>query len=1138
MKLVNISSNKNTINLFIRDERGNLSIQPYNDYFPYFYEPSENGTFRSFTGVKLEKIVCKKPGELNRRRTDNSWESDVLLTKRFLIEKVPIIEKTNIKYFFIDIEVLTTKGLPNYQNPENIVVCIGLYNSFTKNIHTWFINDYEGNIDQQEKLLLNNFIQYMQQEKPDLLIGWNIKNFDYPYLYNRIKKLYNSNFAELISPIKQSCYAGKKEAEENIWNPAGISIVDYLGLYKKFTLNRKQSYALEDVAQLELKKLPRIKVDFSVLNDDVQNKNYEDIVYMVELEEQKKLIPYYDEIRRLSKCLWEDLLMNSKVVDQLALQEAKNQNVVLPREKYKEDYEENDDEKKFEGAYRRCETGLFKNLYEVDLSSAYPAAIIEFCLDIANIRETSNANTLLIPITDRETCEIKETVIFEQNKTAILPSIAKKALVLKDKLKKELKSLNPELQEYKDLEVKYSSIKGIVNSIFGVNALKSFRLFDIRVASAITSLIRDLLHYVELKAKELGIDTIYTDTDSVAEDSPIMIKQNNIVSIVPIEDISQAPLNSSKILHDIYKKNIEIWTDLGWSRIKYIYKHKTKKQMFRILTRKGYIEVSEDHSLVINNISIKPSQLKIGDYIELILTKLPEENLIDSDLAWLLGFWLAEGSVGIYTYNNRKKHCWTLSQNKKKPLLKAQRILLKYGFQTNLLNTMNSSNCYKLVAVNNPKAICELFLHWCITKTGNKKIPNLILNSKKNSKKRFLSGYLLGDGSVGKKDKIISFCSIDKSLFSGICQIIQDLGFEYSLSIRNDKPNVLTARIIRNDKDLRIRKSNEIIKIEKFLLHDYIYDIETENHHFCGGIGNINLHNSMLYKSDKNQIELLNQLIQQWAKEKYNKDSIGIVFDNKGVIDKIFILAMCHYKALKGKEEVVRGIESRKKDSSDYIKYFQPELIDKVMNEEPKEKIVEWIKSEIEKFNNLSPLEIAFPAKLAHEIEDYKTTSVRKSKDSEGKIIKKTFKKEVPIHVRAYRNAKELGLTKEVADNFLWLYLKSEDKLKNAMAFDSDNLHLVKKEDIDYPKMLGRNILNKVKNIFIALKWENPFIDKKIKTRKTIAEMVESIAEMVESAETTKFGVNLRQKQPKIGVKTEISDKETLEALFKGGLLK
>jgi DNA polymerase elongation subunit (family B) len=520
--LQNIASIGKEIFLFCRQRDGKLTIQKDLSFCHYFYEPTSQGIFQTIDGKKVSKIFCREPSQIKNKKTEFSYEADLSFSKRYMIDKIGEILPSPTKYLFIDIEILT-KELPSYSNPNKPITCISVYNSLSKTIQQWFVWDYYNSlneqlpIEEQEDLLLKDFVKYIKNEQPDLLLGWNFCNFDYPYLAARIKRLWDLDFAELISPINKTRY-GRKIDE--IPYPAGISILDYLDLFKKI-YRGEVSYALDSIAMKYLNVESVGKVDFNQISEEVKNKNFIDIQRLVGIEDKLGIINYYDEIRRMGKCLWEDLTWNSKVLDMMLLSEAKNKGIILPSKHYASEEIVYDDVE-FEGAYRRAELGRFENLYKLDLSSAYSMAIIDFCLDIANL--TQNKNELKIDITDRETNEVKYSTYFKQNSNALLPNLARKLIIKKDYLKKQLKSLDPESVEGKDLQIKYDAVKALVNSLFGVTALKVFRLYKVEIASAITSIVRNLLHYVEIKLQEQGMKVIYLDTDSVfiqAKNNPL-----------------------------------------------------------------------------------------------------------------------------------------------------------------------------------------------------------------------------------------------------------------------------------------------------------------------------------------------------------------------------------------------------------------------------------------------------------------------------------------------------------------------------------------------------------------------------------------------------------------------------------------
>ena len=497
MKLINIYNNRRTVYLFTRDNSGQQYIQKVQDFYPYYWENHSEGTIKSYTGVPVKKIIVSEPAEVAKRRSEKAWEADVLFVRRYMIDKIDKIEKCPVKWAMMDIEVLANE-LPDVTIAKYKISCITIYNNFTKLYTTFYLEDYD-----TEYEMIEDFINYLQKEKFDIIAGWNMEKFDFPYLCNRIP-----DFASKISPINKTRYS------QEIEYPAGISIIDYYSWFKKITLNREKSYKLNDIAQKYLKDASKQEIDFSKLSKELKQKNRLDVEQLVRLEEKFQLIPYFDEIRRLSKVEWEDLLWSSRMLDQLLLQEAKNQKIVLPMKPSDLRGTLNEKEE-YEGAYREIfKTGRFENVGKYDLSGAYPTMMIDFCLDSSNIHNQKEKDCIEV-----------DDCFFKQNEKAILPLVVNKMMVLKNELKEKLSSLDPSTIEYKDLNLKYKGTKSLVNSAYGVFGNRFFRLYDKRVASATTFLVRSLMKYIISKLKEKGYEVIYADTDSV------MIDNNN-------EDIS------------------------------------------------------------------------------------------------------------------------------------------------------------------------------------------------------------------------------------------------------------------------------------------------------------------------------------------------------------------------------------------------------------------------------------------------------------------------------------------------------------------------------------------------------------------------------------------------------------------------
>lgn len=544
MNLVNISNQGRNINLFLRDENNRLMLKKDDSFYPSYYQINSKGEYNGYDGCKLSKHIVQHPKDIKNYVNQDTYLSDINYCKQYIIERIEKINCQNYIYGFIDIECYINKDIeldPN--NPVFPISCITLYHSKTKEYKTWFILDYDSkNLKKAEISLLYEFVCYLKKYPIDLLLGWNIDGFDYPYIYKRLELLpqdyffekqnkYN-NFASLISPIQQVRY---KSNDYNLFYPAGISIVDYMGLYAK-VYPKTPSLALHYVLEEQFGKGKENKdVDFTELTEQIKSRNLEDVVMMNKLEEKTKLLSYYNTLRNLTLCLWEDLPMkitykegkqqkisnNSRLVDMIALKEAYKQNIILPNAPEIKSFTEEEKEQ-IKGAYRESFIkGLLKNIGKYDLSSAYPNMIVNFCLDTSNIVEDIDNYNESYPLININ------GIFFKQNEEALIPKMVKKLMKTKDELKEYISKLDINSQEYEQKKLEYSALKSLVNSQYGVLCSNFYRLYNPKVGSSITFLARDLLHYILEELKKLNYEVIYLDTDSC-----FLNISNNIVDIM------------------------------------------------------------------------------------------------------------------------------------------------------------------------------------------------------------------------------------------------------------------------------------------------------------------------------------------------------------------------------------------------------------------------------------------------------------------------------------------------------------------------------------------------------------------------------------------------------------------------------
>lgn len=148
---------------------------------------------------------------------------------------------------------------------------------------------------------------------------------------------------------------------------------------------------------------------------------------------------------------------------------------------------------------------------------------------------------------------------------------------------------------------------------------------------------------------------------------------------------------------------------------------------------------------------------------------------------------------------------------------------------------------YILIAKGNRKTISVKYRSMFYNSLREKKIPLEILNNTTQVQKSFLDGFYAGDGNKGYRTTD-QFDGEYKSQIAGLFQLLQNCGYTPSLNCNNKKLNVYTILQSKsyNRPEYTVKK---IINVSEKYKDTYVYDFETENHHFHGSIGNIIVHN-------------------------------------------------------------------------------------------------------------------------------------------------------------------------------------------------------------------------------------------------------------------------------------------------------
>jgi hypothetical protein len=103
--------------------------------------------------------------------------------------------------------------------------------------------------------------------------------------------------------------------------------------------------------------------------------------------------------------------------------------------------------------------------------------------------------------------------------------------------------------------------------------------------------------------------------DSITGDTPLFIKYNDcdMIDIKPISELvdeSKIEIDALGREYDNSYKDYKVLCRSGWCEPKYLYRHKTNKDIYRISNDNGYVDLTEDHSLFTEDkVKIKPSKI-------------------------------------------------------------------------------------------------------------------------------------------------------------------------------------------------------------------------------------------------------------------------------------------------------------------------------------------------------------------------------------------------------------------------------------------------------------------------------------------------------------------------------------------------
>lgn len=267
----------NDIGVRLRDPQSRQASYYKVPYHPRTFYPATGygdvDSWRTLSGAPLKERRHGSLSEYHRfveRAKDEGRDiyGAISPVQQFIAEEIPSpcgIPFESLRTVFLDIEVASDQGFAPPENPYQPITAItaevwGHYYVWGCGAYTNTREDVTYTQCADEVTLVMEFVEWWTSDYPDIITGWNTHTYDIPYILNRIDRLRNEKKLKIASKVlspwgklthRTATMMGRDQKLPDI---AGVPILDYLELYRKFSLTQQESYRLDAIAEVELGK--------------------------------------------------------------------------------------------------------------------------------------------------------------------------------------------------------------------------------------------------------------------------------------------------------------------------------------------------------------------------------------------------------------------------------------------------------------------------------------------------------------------------------------------------------------------------------------------------------------------------------------------------------------------------------------------------------------------------------------------------------------------------------------------------------------------------------------------------------------------------------------------------------------------
>ena len=607
----------------VRGVEDGRRFETRDEFFPTLFVKSKKKTkYKTLTGDYVDEI---RPGTVRDCRNFYQKYEDVegfdiygndRYIYQYISEKYPEDEIkfdiSKIKLVTLDIETTAEYGFPDVESAQEQIIAITIQDYTTKQIITWGVKPF---VNKQENVtyhhcpseheLLSHFINHWMQDVPDVVTGWNIQLFDIPYICKRLNRVLGEKLMKRFSnwglvTEGEVVIMGRTHP---VFDVGGLTQLDYLDLYKKFTYKAQESYRLDYIAEVELGQKKLDHSEFETFKDFYTKGwqkfieyNIVDVELVDRLEDKMKLIELALTMAYDAKVNYADVFYQVRMWDNIIYNYLKKRNIVIPP-KIRSDKNE-----KYAGAYvKEPIPGKYDWVVSFDLNSLYPHLIMQYNISPETLLEERHPTATVDRILNEEinfelykdNAVCANGAMFRKDIRGFLPELMEKMygdrVIFKKKMiqakkdyeKTPTKALEKEIARCNNIQM---AKKISLNSAYGAIGNQYFRYYKLANAEAITLSGQVSIRWIENKTNEYLNNLLQTkDTDYVIASDTDSI----YINFGPLVDKFFGAKSSDKaaivsILDKICQEKLEPFIEGSYEQLaSYVNAYDQKMQMKR-----------------------------------------------------------------------------------------------------------------------------------------------------------------------------------------------------------------------------------------------------------------------------------------------------------------------------------------------------------------------------------------------------------------------------------------------------------------------------------------------------------------------------------------------------------------------------